>query len=109
MEGLRLTDTNAADDSKGAVWGLDGNLFIPVVVSAVLSIALLLVMIGFFAFSWLVGFAVASIPFIATTSYIALLKQGKPPGYDIDLLDLLFHGRAFSFKANEQSRHRRPR
>lgn len=24
---LRLTDTNAASDSKGRTWGLEGNLF----------------------------------------------------------------------------------
>jgi hypothetical protein len=48
MNELRLTDTNAADDSAGSVWGLDGNLFMPVVASAALSIGVILILFGFF-------------------------------------------------------------
>jgi hypothetical protein len=31
MSDLRFTDTNAADDSAGRVFGLEGNLYLPVV------------------------------------------------------------------------------
>ena len=44
MNELRLTDTNAADDSAGSVWGLDGNLFMPVVASAAISIGVILIL-----------------------------------------------------------------
>ena len=93
---LRLTDTNAADDSGGSVWGLDGNLFMPVVVAAAASIGVLLLLFGLFHVHWLVSTLIGAIPFGGTLTYVLLFKQGKPPGYDRDLFDLWTSGRGFS-------------
>ena len=40
MNELRFTDTNAADDSAGRVFGLDGNLYLPVVSGLVAGVVL---------------------------------------------------------------------
>ncbi len=108
MNELRLTDTNAADDSAGSVWGLDGNLFMPVIASAVLSIGVLMVLFGLFQVVWWLSFALGAVPFVLTLSYVLLFKQGKPPGYDRDLFELWILGPGFSFNARQQTAFRRP-
>lgn len=108
MQNLRFTDTNAADDSGGSVWGLDGNLFMPVVASAALSIGVVLVLFGMFHVHWLVSFVIGAVPFVGTLTYVLLFKQGKPPGYDRDLFDLWTTGRGFAPVASNQDSFRRP-
>jgi hypothetical protein len=102
MNDLRLTDTNAADDSAGSVWGLDGNLFMPVVASAALSIGVILILFSVLHIVWWLSFPIGFIPFVATLSYVVLFKQGKPPGYDQDLFELWIVGRGFSFNPQDQ-------
>ena len=63
MNELRLTDTNAADDSAGSVWGLDGNLFMPVVASAALSIGVILILFSFLHVAWWLSFPLGAVPF----------------------------------------------
>ena len=104
---FRLTDTNAADASGGSVWGLDGNLFMPVVASAAVSIGVLLLLFGLFHVHWLVSGLIGAVPFAATLTYVLLFKQGKPPGYDRDLFDLWTSGRGFSPVASNQESFRR--
>lgn len=106
MQNLRLTDTNAADDSAGSVWGLDGNLFMPVIASAALSIGILLVLFSALHVHWLVSTLLGAIPFAVTLAYILLFKQGKPPGYDRDLLELWTSGRGFSLTISNQPKFR---
>ena len=108
MQNLRFTDTNAADDSGGSVWGLDGNLFMPVVASAALSIGVVLILFAMFHVYWLVSFAIGAVPFVGTLIYVLLFKQGKPPGYDRDLFDLWTTGRGFSPVNSNQDSFRRP-
>ena len=93
---FRLTETNAADDSGGSVWGLDGNLFMPVVASAAISIGVLLLLFALLHVHWLVSTLIGAVPFAGTLTYVLLFKQGKPPGYDRDLFDLWISGRGFS-------------
>jgi hypothetical protein len=107
MAQIRLTDTNAADDSGGSVWGLDGNLFMPVVASAAISIGILLVLFSVFHVYWLVSAVLGSIPFLGTVAYVLLFRQGKPPGYDMDLFDLWLQGRGFGLNPNNQDPYRR--
>lgn len=107
MQNLRLTDTNAADDSAGSVWGLDGNLFMPVVASAALSIGVLLLLFSAFQIHWLLSALIGAIPFGGTLAYVLLLKQGKPPGYDRDLFELWTTGKGFSLIASHQAKFRR--
>ena len=63
MNELRLTDTNAADDSAGSVWGLDGNLFMPVVASTALSIGVILILFSFFHVAGWLSFLLGAVPF----------------------------------------------
>ena len=80
---LRLTDTNAASDSKGRTWGLEGSLF-----------------------WWLVGgigaaitaffLGIALVPLALCLAYIFGLRQGKPPGYDRDWFEYILGARGFS-------------
>ena len=107
MATLRFTDTNAADDSGGSVWGLDGNLFLPVVASATASIGVLLLLFAFFHVHWLVSALFGAVPFTGTLFYVLLLRQGKPPGYDADLFDLWINGPGFSFHPVHQNDYRR--
>ena len=109
MADLRLTDTNAADDSAGSVWGLDGNLFIPVVASAAGSIGIVLVLFSAFHANWLLSAVVGALPFVLTLSYVLLFKQGKPPGYDIDLFELWIEGNGFSIDSHQQYLFCRPK
>ena len=107
MNELRLTDTNAADDSAGSVWGLDGNLFMPVVASAALSIGVILILFSFLHVAWWISFPLGAVPFGATLTYVLLFKQGKPPGYDRDLLELWITGSGFSFNPHDQLHFRK--
>ncbi len=102
MSELRFTDTNAADDSAGSVWGLDGNLFLPVVASATTSVGLLLALFSFLHVDWFLSALIGAIPFIGTLSYVLLFKQGKPLGYDLDLFELWIVGPGFSFNPQHQ-------
>lgn len=108
MSVLRLTDTNAADDSGGSVWGLDGNLFIPVVASAAVSIGIVLILFGAFHVHGVVSALIGAVPFVLTLGYVLILKQGKPPGYDIDLFELWIDGNGFSIDAHQQHHYCRP-
>ena len=63
---LRLTDTTAADDSGGSVWGLDGNLFMPVVASAAVSVGVLLLLFAVLHVYWLISALIGAVPFCGT-------------------------------------------
>ena len=92
---LRLTDTNAASDSKGRTWGLEGGLFwwlIGGIGAGIMLFFLLLVVMGS---SLLTSFVVALVPVLVCLAYIFALRQGKPPGYDRDCFEYLVTGRGF--------------
>jgi Flp pilus assembly protein TadB len=93
---LRLTDTNAASDSKGRTWGLEGGLFwwlLGGVGAGITVFFLLLVVAGL---SLLTSLLVALIPVLLCLAYIFGLRQGKPPGYDRDIFEYAMTGRGFS-------------
>jgi hypothetical protein len=93
---LRLTDTNAASDSKGRTWGLEGNLFwwlIGGVGAGITCFFVLLVMVNS---SFSTSFLVALVPVLVCLAYIFGLRQGKPPGYDRDIFEYVLTGRGFS-------------
>jgi Flp pilus assembly protein TadB len=83
---LRLTDTNAASDSKGRTWGLEGGLFWWLIGGIGAGITLFFVLLVVMNASLAMSFLVALVPLLICLAYIFGLRQGKPPGYDRDML-----------------------
>jgi len=92
---LRLTDTNAASDSKGRTWGLEGGLFWWLVGGIGAGITLFFVLLVMLSLSLTVSFVVSLVPLLLCLAYIFGLRQGKPPGYDQDCFEYLVSGRGF--------------
>ena len=90
---LRLTDTNAASDSKGRTWGLEGSLFWWLVGGVGAGITLFFVLIVGLKARLLTSFVVALVPVLLCLAYIFGLRQGKPPGYDRDCFERWFRQR----------------
>jgi Flp pilus assembly protein TadB len=102
---LRLTDTNAASDSKGRTWGLEGNLFwwlIGGIGAGITLFVLLLVVIGS---SLLMSCLIALVPVLVCLAYIFGLRQGKPPGYDRDIFEYIVNSRGFSPEVHRSCNH----
>ena len=93
---LRLTDTNAASDSKGRTWGLEGGLFWWLVGGIGAGITVFFVFLVILKSLLLASCGVALIPVGLCLAYIFGLRQGKPPGYDRDIVERLFTGSGFA-------------
>jgi hypothetical protein len=92
---LRFTDTNAASDSAGRTWGLEGNLFWWVVSGIGVGITVFFVMVVGFKSGIFISFIAALVPVLLCFAYIFTLRQGKPPGYDRDFIERLFTSSGF--------------
>jgi hypothetical protein len=94
MSDLRFTDTNAADDSAGRAFGLDGNLYLPVVLGAVAGVALFggLTLLGI---SIGIALGVGLAPLGATLVWVLGLRHNRPPGYDRDRIEQWLGGGDF--------------
>ena len=93
---LRLTDTNAASDSKGRTWGLEGGLFWWLIGGIGAGIIVFFVLLVVCDVSLAMSFVAALAPVALCLAYIFALRQGKPPGYDRDCFEYLLHGRGFA-------------
>lgn len=93
---LRLTDTNAASDSKGRTWGLEGGLFWWLVGGIGVGITMFFVLLVILKSSLLTSLGVALVPVGLCLAYIFGLRQGKPPGYDRDIFERVFTGGGFA-------------
>ena len=93
---LRFTDTNAASDSKGRTWGLEGGLFWWLVGGVGVGITVFFVFLVMHNSSLLTSFGVALVPVALCLAYIFGLRQGKPPGYDRDVFERVFTGSGFA-------------
>ena len=102
---LRFTDTNAASDSKGRTWGLEGGLFWWLIGGIGGGITLFFVLLVVVGSSFFVSFLVALVPVLVCLAYIFGLRQGKPPGYDRDIFEYAFNGRGFSPEAHRSFTH----
>ncbi len=102
---LRFTDTNAASDSKGRTWGLEGGLFWWLIGGIGAGIIVFFVLLVMLNSSLLVSFLVALVPVSVCLAYIFTLRQGKPPGYDHDCFEYLMTGRGFSPETHRSCAH----
>jgi Flp pilus assembly protein TadB len=102
---LRLTDTNAASDSKGRTWGLEGNLFWWLIGGVGAGIAVFFVLLVVLGSSFLVSFLMALVPVLVCLVYIFGLRRGKPPGYDRDVFEYATSGRGFGPETNRSCTH----
>ena len=102
---LRLTDTNAASDSKGRTWGLEGGLFWWLIGGIGAGIIVFFVLLVVLDKSLTVSFVVALVPVLVCLVYIFALRQGKPPGYDRDLFEYLVTGRGFAPQLSNHLNH----
>lgn len=102
---LRLTDTNAASDSKGRTWGLEGGLFWWLIGGIGTGITLFFVLLVVVGSSLTVSFLVALVPVLVCLAYIFGLRQGKPPGYDRDIFEYVTTGRGFSPEVHHSCTH----
>jgi Flp pilus assembly protein TadB len=93
---LRLTDTNAASDSQGRTWGLEGNLFWFLVGGVGAGITLFFLLIVAVKAGLLLSFGIAVVPVLLALAYIYGFRQGKPPGYDRDCFEYWLTGAGFA-------------
>jgi hypothetical protein len=93
---LRITDTNASSDSKGRTWGLEGNLFWWLVGGIMSGVTLFFVLLVGLKMALTTSFGIAVVPVLVCLAYIFGLRQGKPPGYDRDLLESFTGPQGFS-------------
>ena len=105
---LRLTDTNAASDSKGRTWGLEGGLFWWLVGGVGAGITVFFVFLVILKSSLLTSFGVALIPVALCLAYIFGLRQGKPPGYDRDCFEYWTSGSGFAPEVQTARNFRHP-
>ena len=102
---LRFTDTNAASDSKGRTWGLEGGLFWWLIGGIGAGIIVFFVLLVPMNSSLTFSFIAALVPVSICLAYIFALRQGKPPGYDRDCFEYLTTGRGFSPEAHRSCTH----
>ena len=93
---LRLTDTNAASDSKGRTWGLEGGLFWWLIAGIGAGIIIFFVLLVVLDVSLAMSFVAALVPVLICLAYIFGFRQGKPPGYDRDCFEHWFSGGGFA-------------
>jgi len=105
---LRLTDTNAASDSKGRTWGLEGGLFWWLVGGVGAGITVFCVCLLMLGSSLLTSFGLALAPVALCLAYIFGFRQGKPPGYDRDCFEYWTTGSGFAPEAQPARNFRHP-
>ena len=108
MNGLRITDTNSANDSKGRAFGLEGNDFVYVIVGFVVALGLYLLLSVLFGCGQLLALALV-LPFaLGPLAWILLLKHNRPEGFAADWCDQTFNGGGWSLVAHAQPRSPAP-
>src|SRR6266511_686543 len=102
---LRLTDTNAASDSKGRTWGLEGNLFWYLIGGIGAGITAFFLMVVVVRAAVFTSFVVSVMPVLLCLAYIFGLRQGNRPGYDRDSVEFWLTGRGFQPGRTDTTRH----
>ena len=104
MDELRQTDTNAADDSAGRAFGLDGNLYLPVVLALLGGLGVFCLFTMVLHANPLASGLLVALPLGAVLGWALLLKHGRPAGHDRDWLQQRLGGGDFTRTAAEQER-----
>ena len=104
-KGLRFSDTNSASDSKGSVWGMEGSSFWFLLGGAVLAVSLMLALFTSYGVSFVASAASAAVPLSLTAVYVFGFKNGKPPGYDVDVFEQFIVGRHWAPDHKRQPTH----
>lgn len=102
MSELRHIETNSADDSSGRAFGLEGNLYLPVLLAMMSGLVLFAILGVLLGINYGVAAAITSLPVAAVIAWVLLLKQGKPKGYDRDLIEQWLGGADFTRIGAEQ-------
>ena len=102
---LRLTDTNAASDSKGRTWGMEGNLFWWLIGGVGAGITVFFILLVVLGSSFFMSLLTALAPVLVCLAYIFGLRQGKPHGYDRDVFEYAASGRGFSPEVHHSCTH----
>lgn len=95
---MRQTNTNSGTDSRGVAFGLEGNLYIPVVVSVIVSIVLLSLMMGDGPWKW----AVIPSPIVLTLGYVLVFVHQRPARFQNDYFNQWIFGPAFNSRPNRR-------
>ena len=93
-EGLLFTDTRPRAKATGHAFGFEGNLGMVVIASGMVSVLIVTLLLN--ASNQMpmpVSFAIASVPLLLTTGYIAFFRNKRPPRFDLDLLITRVNGR----------------
>ena len=105
---LRFTDTNAASDSKGRTWGLEGGLFWWLVGGVGVAITVFFLLLVLIKTSVLTAVLSALVPVGLCLAYIFGFRQGKPPGYDRDCFEHWFCDGGFAPEVSTSRSHQHP-
>lgn len=84
---LWTSRTNSADDSRGLAFGLEGDLFIPVVIGAAAGAMLFSTLIMMTRYDMLTIGVWSFLPCAVSIAYVMLFRHGKPKHYDMDLFE----------------------
>ena len=103
--GLRFTETNGGEDSEGSIWGMEGSSFFALIVGAAVSVGVMLLLFTSMGVSFSASAGVAAVPLTLTLTYVFGFKNGRPPGYALDVLELAVVGRHWAPDAKRQPRH----
>lgn len=96
MDGLRITDTNSANDSRGRAFGLEGNDFIWVLAGLVVALGLYLLLAVLFHCPKLLALGLV-LPFaLGPLAWMVLLRHNRPDGFAEDWFAQKFDGAGWS-------------
>jgi hypothetical protein len=104
-DSLIYTDSRPRAKATGHAFGFEGNLGMPVIISTLVSVFLLnLLLNSDIQIALFAKFLIALLPTVLTAGYIVVLRNHRPPRFDVDLLASWIGGRAFQ-PARYQPRH----
>lgn len=102
MAELRYIDTNSANDSDGRAFGLDGNLYLPVVCAVIGALGAFAALVLGLGLHVLPAGLVVGVPVSAVIAWAVVLRNGRPAGFDVDWCEQLLWGADMSRRMEDQ-------